>query len=351
MSVIDPECKRIDQLREGSSPHIVLGIPEDSDENVKNNAYRKLALKCHPDRPTNTDKELFTSIFQKITAANEALNASKGVTTSHDIRNSPHPLKTYDESRKHFGHIAPENDKYIKDLEKWLEECVLFFFDIPNILFDDINKILHDVDIFCAPYESNPIIGPLYYEISASAIWNMLHNKRSLTYDEQLWIATKLAYYIQLTRAKLRSPEYDEIIMSKKLEERLTDPEIMKKNRYIMINEFKDFVKKKQKKQKLADDEGETRIAVLRTMVDTFILNRTKQNENSLNKFIQDNIYEIFNFLPKEKQTEIEELIQKANKQSKSGGFSVRSNRKQSKRRLRKTRHRRKKITKKSKQV
>lgn len=349
MSQINPECERIDQLPEGSSPYIVLGINEDSDENVKNIAYRKLALKCHPDRPTNTDKELFTRIFQKITAANEAFNASKGVTTSHDIRKSPHPPKTYDESRKHFGPIAPENDKYIKDLEKWLEECVLFFFDIPNIPFRDINQILRDVDIFCAPYESNPIIGPLYYKISALAIWNMLHNKRSLTYDEQLWIATKLAYYIQLTRAKLHSPEYDEIIMSEKLVERLTNSEIKKITR--MIIEFKDFVNKNQEKQKLADDEGETRIAALRTMVDTFISNRTKQNEKSLNQFIRENIEQIFDFLPKEKQTEIKQLIQQANTQSKGGRFSVRSNRKQSKRRLRKTQYRRKKNTRKSKKA
>lgn len=35
MSQIKSECDRINLLPEGSSPYIVLGIKEDSDENVK----------------------------------------------------------------------------------------------------------------------------------------------------------------------------------------------------------------------------------------------------------------------------------------------------------------------------
>jgi hypothetical protein len=119
MSQINQECDRINKLSDGTPPHIVLDIPEDSDENVKKGAYRKLALFCHPDRPDNTDKELFTRIFQKITAANEGFNADKGGTTSHYILK--HPKKSDDAEKRHFGPIGPEIDEYETLLKLWLK--------------------------------------------------------------------------------------------------------------------------------------------------------------------------------------------------------------------------------------
>lgn len=223
---------------------------------------------------------------------------------------------------------------------------------IPNLSLSDVIFFLKEVDHVSIGYRNNDDIGPLYDKIYTKAIWNVLHNSDSneLSKDQQLWIVSRIAEYI-LTPKDSFSDEYEKIIMSDELDKRINHHEVKITKRYNSIIKFKYSVKEKQKKQKLADDEGETRIAELRTMVDTFISNRTNQNKKSLNKFIQANIEQIFNFLPKEKQTEIEQLIQQANKQSKGGGFSVRSNRKQSKRRLRKTRHRRKKITKKPKQV
>jgi uncharacterized protein YwqG len=131
--------------------------------------------------------------------------------------------------------------------------------------------------------------------------------------------------------------------MSDILEERL--PSVKETKRYGWINEYKQF---NIKKQKLADSEGESRIEKLRTMVNTVKKNKNQNNVKSLNQFIRQNIEGIFDFLPKEKQIEIESLIQQVNTQS-SGGYSVGSRRKQPTRRLRKTQYRRKKNTRKSK--
>jgi hypothetical protein len=83
-------------------------------------------------------------------------------------------------------------------------------------------------------------------------------------------------------------------------------------------------------------------------MVNTVKQNKNQKNVKSLNQFIRQNIEGIFDFLPKEKQIEIESLIEQLNTQS-SGGYSVGSRRKQPNRRLRKTQYRRKKNTRKSK--
>jgi hypothetical protein len=359
MTDIDPECQRIYELLEGSSPHIVLGINEDSDENVKNIAYRKLALKCHPDRPTNKDKELFTRIFQKITGANENFRPSTGKQRVNTTT-SEHPQSSYvskrtaalDEDRTSYGPTRRDSDEYVKRLKSWLENVLKHsYFDIPNMSLDDLNIFLDEVNKCSFEYRKHDDIRPLYDKIYTKAIWNVLNNSNKLNNEQQEWVVKTIFEYIFITPKESFSDEYKKIIMSDKLDKRINDQDVIEGKLYSSINNVITQFKEKQEKQKLADDEGDKRIAVLRTMIESFIQNKTPEGLKSVNEFIQANIEQIFDFLPKEKQTVIEDLIQQANSPPKGGGFSARSNRKQSKRRLRKTRHRRKKITKKSKQV
>lgn len=348
MSQINPECDRINKLSKGAPPHIVLGIPEGSDENLKNNAYRKLALFCHPDRPNNTDKELFTRIFQRITAANEAFTGYKPRDNKQEGSTVVSKANTtLDENRRHFGMMEPDVTQYVKLLKLWLEYLVdkELYFDTKNLSFDDINTYLNEVTLSSSQYINNKDIRSLVNKLYASGIWNLLYNDRVLTEDEQLWIVSKLADYIQNGRSVLHSAEYEQIIMSDILKDSLLSKKVKETKRYGWINEYKQF---NIKKQKLADDEGKTRLETLRTMVDTVKQNKNQKNVNSLNEFIRQKIEGIFDFLPKEKQIEIESLIQQVNTQS-SGGYSVGSRRKQPTRRLRKTQYRRKKNTRKSK--
>ena len=346
MSQIHPECDRIDKLPDVTPPHIVLGIPEDSDEKVKNIAYRKLALFCHPDRPNNTDKELFKRIFQKITAANEAFTGYRP--RDHEQKGSTVVSKAntaLDEGRRHFGMMEPEVTQHINMLKLWLEYLVGedLYFNTKNLSFEDINRYLKYVDFSSVEYINNKDIRSLVNKLYALGILNLLYNNRVLTDVEQLWIVSKLADYIQTGRSVLYSAEYEQIIMSDILEERL--PSVKERHRYGWIIEYKQF---NIKKQKLADAEGESRLETLRTMVDTVKKNKNHDTVKSLNQFIIQNIEDIFDFLPKEKQIEIESLIQQLNAQS-SGGYSVGSRRKQPTRRLRKTQYRRKKNNRKSK--
>jgi hypothetical protein len=362
MSQINPECDRINKLSKGAPPHIVLGIPEGSDENLKNNAYRKLALFCHPDRPNNTDKELFTRIFQRITAANEAFTGYKPRDIGYKPRDNEQQGSTVvskanttlDENRRHFGMMEPDVTQHVKLLKLWLEYLVdkELYFDTKNLSFDDINTYLNEVTLSSGQYINNKDIRSLVNKLYASGIWNLLYNDRDLTEDEQLWIVSKLADYIQNGRRVLHSAEYEQIIMSDILKDRLLSEKVTETKRYKWIIEYKQFnIKKKEKdikKQKLADNKGELRIETLKTMVNTVKKNKNQKNVNSLNEFIRQDIEGIFDFLPKEKQIEIESLIQQVNTQS-SGGYSVGSRRKQPTRRLRKTQYRRKKNTRKSK--
>jgi len=378
MSEIDSECDRINKLQESSPPHIVLGINIDSDKITQQKAYRKLSLKCHPDRPKNTDKELFKSIFQKIVDANEKFKSSTSTqrvdTTTSEHTQSRVSKSTSDlENRKVFGPIGPEIDEYIKYLKDWLEEYLKNCeFDIPYCPLEDVQFLLKYLnDNIRYDYRNYLAIRPLYDEIYTKAIWNVLRNSNEVNKPEtQKWILSIIADYIS-TPKSIFSQEYYNIIMSKELNKILTDNSSILKNepktdneytykkiiqRIIeWINERKMILKKNQEDQenkKLAIEKGDTRIAELRTMVDTFITsNRTEPNEESLDKFIEANIKPIFKFLSNEQKIEIKKIIIRGKSPQKGGGFSVRSNRKQSKRRLRKTRHRRKKITKKSKQV
>jgi hypothetical protein len=366
MSEINPECDRIDKLPDATPPHIVLGIPEDSDEKVKNIAYRKLALFCHPDRPNNTDKPLFTRIFQKITAAIEAFIGYRPRDIGYRPRDNEQEGSTVvskantalDEGRRHFGMMEPEVTQHIYMLKLWLEYLVDkdLYFTTKNLSFEDINRYLKYVDFSSVGYIKNKDIRSLVNKLYASGIWNLLYNNRVLTDVEQIWIISKLAVYIQNGRRVLHSAEYEQIIMSDILEERL--PSVKERKRYGWIIEYKQFnIKKKEmdiKKQKLADAEGESRLKTLRTMVDTVKKDKNPKNVKSLNQFIRQNIEDIFDFLPKETQTEIESLIEQLNPQSSaqsSGGYSVGSRRKQPTRRLRKTQYRRKRNNRKSKKA
>ena len=359
MTDIDRECERIYQLPEGSSPHIVLGINEDSDENVKNIAYRKLALKCHPDRPTNKDKELFTRIFQKITGANENFRPSTSKQRVNTTT-SEHPQSSYvskrtaalDEDRTSYGPTRRDSDEYVKRLKSWLEYLLEHsYFDIPNMSLNDLKQFLAEVNKCSFEYRRHDDIRPLYDKIYTKAIWNVLDNSKELDKDQQEWVLKRIYDYIFIEQKESFSDEYKKIIMSDKLDKRINDQDVKKEKQYDSINHFITQFKEKQEKQKLADDKGDERIAELKTMIESVIQNKTPEGVKSVNNFIRDNIDPIFDFLPKKKQTEINNLIQQASSEPKKGGFSVRSNQKQSKRRLRKTRHRRKKITKKSKQV
>jgi hypothetical protein len=131
--------------------------------------------------------------------------------------------------------------------------------------------------------------------------------------------------------------------MSDILEERL--PSVKERKRYGIIIEYKDHIK-----QQISGDVYEPLIAELKLMIDTVKTNNNKENRVLLNKFMSDNIFRIFNRLPTDKKIEIEKLIESV-KQSKSGGYSVGSRRKQPTRRLRKTQYRRKRNNRKSKKA
>lgn len=353
MSQINPECDRINKLSKGAPPHIVLGIPEGSDENLKNIAYRKLALFCHPDRPNNTDKELFTHIFQKITAANEAFTGYKPRDIGYKPRDNEQQGSTVvskanttlDENRRHFGMMEPDVTQHVKMLKLWLEYLVdkELYFDTKNLPFDDINTYLNEVTLSSGQYINNKDIRSLVNKLYASGIWNLLYNGRDLTEDEQLWIVSKLADYIQNGRRVLYSAEYEQIIMSDILKHRLPSEKVTETKRYKWIIEYKDHIKRQ-----IPRDVYEPLIAKLKLMIDTVKTNNNDENKVLLNKFMSNNIFRIFNRLPTDKQIEIEKLIDSVN-QTKSGGYSVGSRRKQPTRRLRKTQYRRKKNTRKSK--
>ena len=244
-----------------------------------------MALFCHPDRPDNTDKELFTRIFQKITAANEGFT---GYRPRYNEQHRSTDVSKANESRRYFGPIAPEIDEYIKKLKSWLEEYVLFFFDTPNMPFRDIKIMLFDVESLCDLYKKNDNIGPLYYKIYAKAILNVLSNSNSLSKEQQIWVVSKLLWYY----TNYISDEYKQIMTSgilfEKIEYRIIT-QIPKAEKIPRLIEL----------LKLADSEGESRIETLKTMVNTVKENKNHNTVKSLNQFIRENIEGIFDFLPK----------------------------------------------------
>jgi len=73
---------------EDSNPYEVLDIPNNSDHTVIREAYKKLALKYHPDRHSKEHEEENTIKFQQISNAYEKLsnnNYKKGNITTTDI--------------------------------------------------------------------------------------------------------------------------------------------------------------------------------------------------------------------------------------------------------------------------
>jgi len=61
-------------MEKGDDPYEILGIPTDADEESIKKAYRKLALKCHPDRQqSEADKESAHDTFAKVAAAYDVL--------------------------------------------------------------------------------------------------------------------------------------------------------------------------------------------------------------------------------------------------------------------------------------
>jgi hypothetical protein len=80
------------------------------------------------------------------------------------------------------------------------------YFDTQNRSFIDIKSYLAEVTLLSGS-SSKDEIRSLNNKLYASAIRNMLYNNRELTYDEQLWIASRLAEYIQ-TGIDLPSADY-----------------------------------------------------------------------------------------------------------------------------------------------
>ena len=124
--------------------------------------------------------------------------------------------------------MEPDVTQYVKLLKLWLEYLVdkELYFDTKNLSFDDINTYLNDVTLSSSQYINNKDIRSLVNKLYASGIWNLLYNDRVLTEDEQLWIVSKLADYIQNGRSVLHSAEYEQIIMSDILKDSLLSKKV-----------------------------------------------------------------------------------------------------------------------------
>ncbi|CAD6199894.1 unnamed protein product [Caenorhabditis auriculariae] len=87
------------------SPYVTLGIPSNSDETEIKKAYRKLALKWHPDKHDDTSKEEAEVKFKKIAQAYEILSDSK---KRADFDRSENPAAFRRRSAPHHRHHHPD---------------------------------------------------------------------------------------------------------------------------------------------------------------------------------------------------------------------------------------------------
>jgi DnaJ family protein B protein 6 len=82
-------------MDDGDHAYQVLGVPEDASEDQIKKAYRKLALKHHPDKQsTDEGRQQAHVVFAKISNAYELLS-------------DPNKRQEYDDERR-YGHTAPQ---------------------------------------------------------------------------------------------------------------------------------------------------------------------------------------------------------------------------------------------------
>lgn len=353
----ESECNRIHKLPEESSPYVVLGVPPDSKKDTIQTAYKRLALECHPDRPNNIDKSLFTDVFQKITAANEALN--KPIANSPEELQSMRPPHTVtdtvtDKDILSFGPTLEMTEQRKYKLKKWLSILI----SQTDLLESKLT--FEDVDVFFkknvlpyleAYFTTDPLIYNLIIKLQELAISTFLQQP-DFTSDinKQCWTLINIRKYIEFNSSKKKQ---EDKIHSDIFEGIINEPQFREKFRLA-------FTFKKcgpsidilyNYKYNISD-----KLLKLAELFERYYFINVSDTETEKN--IQQKLDELLPFeneLPEHYKQYIAEFRSKfilkklGILQANFAGYKAGSRRKQSKRRMRKTQHRRKRHNRKSK--
>lgn len=207
----ESECSRIHKLPKESSPYVVLGVPNGSNKDVITKAYKRLALQCHPDRPNNIDKQFFTDVFQKISAANEAMNTP--TTTSANLpREREVNMTTHtDKDIEFFGPTLDMEQLRKAKLKRWLTALISQTELLePNLTYEDVNIFFTtNVLPYFQDYDtSDPLLYNLSIKLQELAIKTFLHQP-DFTSDitKQCWTLKKIREYIEFNHSKKRQED------------------------------------------------------------------------------------------------------------------------------------------------
>jgi hypothetical protein len=349
----ESECNRIHKLPEESSPYVVLGVPPDSKKDTIQNAYKRLALECHPDRPNNIDKSFFTDVFQKITAANKALNTHIASLKLPEDRLST--TSHIDNDIQSFGPTLDMTERRKDKLKKWLS-ILISQTDLleSKLTFEDVNIFFNkNVLQYLEAYDtSDPLIYNLIIKLQELAISTFLQQP-DFTSDinKQCWTLINIRKYIEFNSSKKKQ---EDKIQSGIFEGIINEPQFREKfglalsskrceNSITILYDYKYNISQKLYELALLFERYQ-----YITVSDTEI-ERTIQQK-------LDEILPFENELPEHYKQDIAKyrskfILKKLGilQDNFTTRYKAGSRRKQSKRRLRKTQHRRKRNNRKSK--
>jgi hypothetical protein len=349
----ESECSRIHKLPKESSPYVVLGVPNGSNKDVITKAYKRLALQCHPDRPNNIDKQFFTDVFQKISAANEAMNTP--TTTSANLpREREVSMTTHtDKDIESFGPTLDMEQLRKAKLKRWLTALISQTELLePNLTYEDVNIFFTtNVLPYFQDYDtSDPLLYNLAIKLQELAIKTFLHQPDFTSdIDKQCWTLKKIREYIEFNHSKKRQEDkihsniFEGIINDKQFREKFGIALTSKKCKQ-SINILYNY------KYNISDKLF--KLAVLFEQYHFITVSDTETEKNIQQKL--DELLPFENELPEHYKQDIAKFRSKfilkklGILQANFAGYKGGSRRKQSKRRMRKRNNRK---SKKSKQV
>jgi curved DNA-binding protein CbpA len=298
---MDPHCSRIKDLPIDATHYQVLDIkPSETNEKTVTKKYKKIALKCHPDKNDDKDGE-YTEIMKRIVVANEVLSddnkrrkydaflleeielkrqfearatagmgscsragaAESGTQGSYREKDDLElTSKELDKrNRERYGPIKKEGeDERIRELQEWLSSW-LSTIETYNpadgeLTLEGVRNILNKIRPSYRDYfNKSSIIQELHYQIINALIKKLIINVSQLDGQTNEWILNEITGMTSIRRGAIL-PEHGDLFLDDNLFETIFTKELKENRRrlYNIIVNYRD-----RHKQTKFDHEGGSR--------------------------------------------------------------------------------------------
>lgn len=279
---MDPHCSRIKDLPNDATHYQVLDIePSDTTKDKVTKKYKKIALKCHPDKNDDKDGE-YTEIMKRIVDANEVLSddnkrreydaflleeielkrefearaagtgagycAGSGKKESYrekdDLELTPQELDK--RNRERYGPLKKKGeDERIRELQAWLSSW-LSTIETYNpadgeLTLEGVRNILNKIYPSYRDYfNKSSTIQELHYQIINALIKKLIINVSQLNSQTNEWILNEITGMTSIRRG-LILPEHGDLFLDDNLFETIFTKELREKRRrlYNIIVEYR----------------------------------------------------------------------------------------------------------------